>query len=148
MIFLLSGGGCGYTWATLTKVWVALPCGRNLSSVDIAKCDPKFSGWKNLENRQKHQKRRSACVGQADFGKLELNNIRKDSGNSQRLSVVNVINLKHDQLEINMAECSDLRAFVDGRENFYPWPFYSFYANIQTNKQTFNCRGRESWNAG
>ena len=35
---------------------------------------------------------------------------------SQRLSVVNVINLKHDQLEINVAECSDLRAFVDGRE--------------------------------
>ena len=94
------------------------------------------------------KKRRSACVGQADFGKLKLNNIRKDTGNSQRLSVVNVINLKHDQLEINMAECSDLRAFVDGRENFYPWPFYSFYANIQTNKQTFNCRGRESWNAG
>ena len=42
-------------------------------------------------------------MGQADFGKLEPNNIRKDSGNSQRLSVVNVINLKHDQLEINVA---------------------------------------------
>ena len=110
---------------------------------------PRFQVGKNFENWQKHQKRRSACVGQADFGKLELNNIRKDSGNSQRLSVVNVINLKNDQLEINVAECSpDLRAFVDGRENFYPWPFYSFYANIQTNKQTFNCRGRESWNAG
>ena len=109
---------------------------------------PIFQVGKNFENRQKHQKRRSACVGQANFGKLELNNIRNDSGNSQRLSVVNVINLKHDQLEINMAECSDLRAFVDGRENFYPWPFYSFFANIQTNKQTFNCRGRESWNAG
>ena len=40
MVFLLSGGGCGYTKATLTKVWVALPCGRNLSSVDIAKCEP------------------------------------------------------------------------------------------------------------
>ena len=34
---------------------------------------------------------------------------------SQRLSVVNVINLKHDQLEINVAECLDLRAFEDGR---------------------------------
>ena len=77
----------------MTKVWVALPCGRNLSSVDIAKCDPKFSGGKNLENRQKHQKRRSACVGQADFGKLELNNIRNDSGNCQCLSV------KRDQFE-------------------------------------------------
>ena len=58
---------------------------------------------------------RSACVGQGDFGKLELNNIRKDSGNSQRLSVVNVINLKHDQLEISVAECSDLRGFVDAQ---------------------------------
>ena len=84
---------------------------------------PIFQVGKNFENRQKHQKRRSACVGQANFGKLELNNIRKDSGNSKRLSVVNMINLKHDQLEINVAECSDLRAFVDGRENYYPWPF-------------------------
>ena len=43
-------------------------------------------------------------LGRQIFGKLGLNNIRKDSGNSQRLSVVNVINLKHDQLEINVAE--------------------------------------------
>ena len=48
---------------------------------------------KNFENRQKHQKRRSACVGPADFGKLELNNIKNDSGNSQCLSV------KRDQFE-------------------------------------------------
>ena len=27
----------------MTKVWVALPCGRNLSSVDNAKCEPKFT---------------------------------------------------------------------------------------------------------
>ena len=50
---------------------------------------------------------RGAGIGKlgrlADFGKLELNNIRKDSGNSKRLSVVNMINLKHDQLEINVA---------------------------------------------
>ena len=65
---------------------------------------PSFQFGKNFENRQRYHKRRSACVGQADFGKLGLNNIRKDSGNSQRLSVVNVINLKHDQLEINVAE--------------------------------------------
>ena len=96
MGFLLSGGGCGYTQATLTTVWVALPCGRNLSSVDIAKCDPKFRLEKKFENRQKHQKRSSACVGQADFGKFELNNIRNDSGNSQRLSVLSV---KRDQFE-------------------------------------------------
>ena len=48
---------------------------------------------KNFENQQKHQKRRSACVGKGDFGKLELNNIRNDSGNSQHLSV------KRDQFE-------------------------------------------------
>ena len=35
-----------------------------------------------LEKWQRHQKRHSACVGQADFGKLGVNNIRKDSGNS------------------------------------------------------------------
>ena len=35
-----------------------------------------FQVGKNFENRQKLQKRHSACVGQADFGKLELN--RKD----------------------------------------------------------------------
>ena len=56
---------------------------------------PSFQVGKNFENRKKKlQKLRSACVGQADLGKLELNNIGKDSGNSQRLSVVNVINLK------------------------------------------------------
>ena len=92
--------------------------------MDIAKCETQvFRLAKNFENRQKLRKRHSACMGQADFGKLELNNIRKDSGNSQRLSVVNMINLKHDQLEINVAECSDLRAFMDGRGNYYPWPF-------------------------
>ena len=35
-------------------------------------------------------------MGQTDFGKLELNNIRNDSGNSQRLSVLSV---KHDQFQ-------------------------------------------------
>ena len=142
MVFLLSWKGCGYR----------LPCLRYGSYyLEVEICNRwtllSFQVGKNFENRQKLQKRRSAFVRQADFGKLELSNIRKDSGNSQRLSVVNVINLKNDQLEINVAECSpDLRAFVDGRENFYPWPLYGFYK--QTNKQTFNCRGRESWNAG
>ena len=46
---------------------------------------PSFQVRKNFENRQKHQRRRSAWVGQADFGKLELNN-RNHSGNCQRLS--------------------------------------------------------------
>ena len=70
---------------------------------------PSFQVGKNFENRQKHQKRRSGCVGQADFGKLKPNNITKDSSNSQRLSVVNVIHLKHDQLEINVAEGLNIR---------------------------------------
>ena len=80
-----------------------------------------------FESRQKDQKRRSACVGQVDFGKLGLNNIRNDSGNSQHLSVLSV---KRDQFEtpsiaaeINVLQCSDLRAFVDGGGNYYPWPF-------------------------
>ena len=45
---------------------------------------PSFQIGKNFENRQKHQRRRSARVGQADFGKLELNNMNH-SGNCQRL---------------------------------------------------------------
>ena len=77
----------------------------------------------SFESRQKDQKRLSACAGQADFGKLALNNIRNDSGNSQHLSVLSV---KRDQFEtrsiaaeINVLECSDLRAFVDGGGNYY-----------------------------
>ena len=98
MVFPLSGGGYSYRQATLTKVWVALPCGRNLSLVDIAnQCDPKFSDWKKLENQQKHRRPRSVCVEQADFGKLVLNNTKNDSSNSQHLSV------KCDQFEINNA---------------------------------------------
>ena len=33
----------GRTWPIFGRI--CLPCGRNLSSVDIAKCDPKFSSW-------------------------------------------------------------------------------------------------------
>ena len=62
-----------------------------------------FQVGKNFENQQKHQKRRGACVGQADFGKLELNNMNH-SGNCQRLF----------NLQFIAAEFSDLRAFVDG----------------------------------
>ena len=58
---------------------------------------PEVTGWKkNFENWQKHQKRRSACVVQGDFGKVELNNIRNDGSNSQRLSVLSV---RRDQFE-------------------------------------------------
>ena len=97
---------------------------------------------KNFENRQKHQKHRSACVGQTDFGRLELNNVRKNSGISQRLSVVNMINSKYDQLEINVAKRFRGRT----RE-----PLSLAILRLlrkHSNKQTFNCRGRESWNAG
>ena len=43
--------------AALAKVWVALPCGRNLSSVYITICDPKFSGWKKLWKSAKTSKK-------------------------------------------------------------------------------------------
>ena len=33
--------GMGRTWQIFARI--CLPCGRNLSSVDIAKCDPEFS---------------------------------------------------------------------------------------------------------
>ena len=85
----------------LRKAWVALSkfmrefvylaveiCHRGILSYSTLG----FPVGKNFENRQKHQKRRSAWVGQADFGKLELNNSNL-CGNCQRLS------LKRGQLE-------------------------------------------------
>jgi len=45
-----------------------------------------FPVRKDFENQQKHQRHGSAWVGQADFGKIELNN-RNQSGNCQRLSM-------------------------------------------------------------
>ena len=42
----------------------------------------------------------------------------------------NVINLKHQQSKINVVKCSDLCALVDGRGNYYPWPFWGFYASV------------------
>ena len=44
----------GRTWQIFGKI--CLPCGRNLSSGDIAKCDPKFSGWKKTYAKQKNIK--------------------------------------------------------------------------------------------
>ena len=82
----------------------------------LLRAPPVFRSENNFENWQKRQRRLSAWVGQADFGKLELNN-RNHCGNSQW----NLINLKHvDQFEINAAEFSDLRAFVNGRGCYYP----------------------------
>ena len=106
-----------------------------------------FQAGKNFENRQKHQKRRSAWVGQADFGKFELNNIRKNSGNSQRLSVVNVINLKHDQLETEAYMLLFRPSRFRGRTRELLSLAILRLLRKHSNKQTFSCRGRESWNA-
>ena len=62
-------------------------------------------------------------MGQADFGKLELNN-RNQSGNCQRL-VMNVIHLKHDQFKINAVKFSDLREEVSTRLSFAISSFFS-----------------------
>ena len=117
----------GRTWQIFGRI--CLPCGRNLSSVDIAKCDPSFQVRKNFENRQKHQRRRSAWVGHADFGKLELND-RNLSGNCQRL-VMNVIHLKHDQSKINAVEFSDLPEEASTRLSF---AISSFFRKLSTGK--------------
>ena len=54
--------GIGRTWQIFGKI--CLPCGRNLSSGDIAKCDPKFSGWrKTLQNRK--TSKMPKCLGGA-----------------------------------------------------------------------------------
>ena len=53
---------------------------------------PGFQVGKNFENCKIHRRRLSAWVGQADSGKLELNN-RNHNGNCQRLSG------KRDQFE-------------------------------------------------
>ena len=97
---------------------------------------------KNFENRQKHQRRRSAWVGQVDFGKLELNN-RNHNGNCQRLSG------KCDQCKTRSVwrslkqsqKFSDVRAFVvNGRGCYYSSPFQRFYENpIQaSNSQAYD----------
>ena len=61
---------------------------------------------------------------------------RKNSGNSQRLSVVNVINLKHDQLETEAYMLLLRPSRFRGR------------TRELLSLATFSCRGRESWNAG
>ena len=83
------------------KAWVAL--GKSLPefvyyAVEIChrrplpSVTPGFSLWQKLCKMAKHQRRRSAWVGQEDFRKVEPNN-GNHSGNCQRLSV------KHDQFE-------------------------------------------------
>ena len=117
---------------SVSKAWVAL--GKFLGkfvylAVEIChqwtllSATPSFQVRKNFENRQKHQRRRSAWVGQADFGKLELNN-RNHSGNCQGL-VMNVIHLKHDQFKINSVEFSDLHEEASTRLSFAISSFFS-----------------------
>ena len=83
------------------KAWVAL--GKVLEkfvylAVEIchqetlASATPSFPVGKKLCETEKHQRCRSAWVGQADFGKLQLNN-RNHGGKCQHLSA------KRDQFE-------------------------------------------------
>ena len=54
----------GRTWQIFARI--CLLCGQNLSSGDIAN----FSCLQKLRKSAKHQRHRSAWVGQADFRKL------------------------------------------------------------------------------
>ena len=96
-----------------------------------------FKLEKNFENREIHQRRRSAWVGQADFGKLELNN-RNHSGNCQCLSG------KRDQFEDLWNNRRNFLTFalgvVNGRGCYCSSPFQRFYENpIQaSNSQAYN----------
>ena len=66
---------CPSGWVALGKfleefVYLAVKiCHRDT----LPSATPSFQVGKNFENREKHQRRRIAWVGQADFGKLELN---------------------------------------------------------------------------
>ena len=88
-----------------------------------------FKLEKTLKIGKKHQRRRSDWVGQADFGKLELNN-RNHSGNCHPL-VMNVIHLKHDQFKINAVEFSDLLEEASTRLSF---AISSFFRKLSTGK--------------
>ena len=68
----------GRTWQISARI--CLPCGKNRDTLPSA--TPSFQVGKNFENREKHQRRRIAWVGQADF---ELNN-RNHGGKCQHLS--------------------------------------------------------------
>ena len=87
-------GGSSKAWVALGKfleefVYLAVKiCHRDT----LPSATPSFQVGKNFENREKHQRCRSAWVGQADFGKLELNN-RNHGGKCQHLSA------KRDQFE-------------------------------------------------
>ena len=111
----------GRTWQISGRI--CLPCGKNLTSGHIAKCDPKFSSWKKLWKSQKHQRRLIAWVGQADFGKLELNN-RNHGGKCQHLSA------KRDRFET--------RSIWINRWNFLTFAFSLWTDEATTTFRPFN----------
>ena len=120
----------GRTWQIFGRI--CLPCSRKVNKCHrwtLRSATPSFQVRRNFESRPKHQRRLSAWVGQADFGKLELNN-RNHSGNCQRL-VMNVIHLKHDQFKINAVEFSDLREEASTRLSF---AISSFFRKLSTGK--------------
>ena len=80
----------GRTWQISGRI--CLPCGENLSSGHIAKCDPKFSSWKKLWKSRKTSKTPYCLGGAGRFWKLELNN-RNHGGKCQHLAA------KRDQFE-------------------------------------------------
>ena len=138
-----TGNSNTFPCCVVTKAWVAL--GKFLGefvylAVEIChrwtllSATPSFQVRKNFGNRQKHQRRRSAWVGQADFGKLELNN-RNHSGNCQRL-VMNVIHLKHDHLFIYFKKStrSNFQTFAKRLLLGYPSPFQVFFRKLSTVK--------------
>ena len=84
---------------------------------------PSFQVGKNFENRKKHQRRRIAWVGQADFGKLELNN-RNHGGKCQHLSA------KRDQFET--------RSSWNNRRNFLTFALSLWTDEATTTFRHFN----------
>jgi len=67
-----------------------------------------FPVGKNFKNWPKHQRHRSAWVGQADFRKLQLNN-RNHSGNCQLLSVNENLT---EHFVIKLKKCAILLQFA------------------------------------
>ena len=108
---------------------VTLPCGRICHRWTLLRVTPSFQFGKNFKNRKKHQSSRSAWVGQADFGKLELNNIRNHRGNSQSINVAFRPSPFRGQTRL-LLSFAILRLLRN-----------------HSNKQTFHCGDRESWKA-
>ena len=91
---------------------------------------PSFPVGKKLCKTKKHQRCRSAWVGQADFGKLELNN-RNHSGNCQCLSV------KRDQ--------SETRSVWNKRGNFQTFALLLWTDEVITILRHFKAFMKTLW---